>query len=172
MLFCVCAAALLGLMWLMLEGMSGEDVDDILSELYALPATATASDLERLGYVDLTEIQPGRLEDVSSYFVSTALPLGMKPVDRKRPLLKTFVSTGDGLFVHVFDCDESAALAAMVVSYNVKTQRSDGSPRTFRLQREEVKAQNGVVEVWLRAHTPDVLAPDGDDFLLYQYQEP
>ena len=139
----------------------GNDADKAISEMIALPYTATDLDLERDGFINLSYIQEGRLDKVNSFFSPAKVP--------KNILLKTFYKTGDDLIACVFVKNDDARLVFMT-SYSVKTQTIKELNRSFHQFAEEVNSADSITEVWLRGRTFSVHEPDGEDFLLYRYK--
>lgn len=137
------------------------NADMAIRKLIAMPATATASDLERAGFINLSQIQDGRIGEVNSFF--------SQPVASKKTLLKTFSETENDIIARVFVKNNGAVLA-MMTSYSVKNQAIIGQNQSFHLVAEEVNCEDGITEVWIRGRTISVLEPDGDDFLLYRYK--
>lgn len=141
---------------------SGQNnVEKALAELLALPETTTAQDLEKEGYVNLTQVQEGRLGKVNSFFAPAEAS--------KKMVLKAFYETEDDLVACVFLKLDGARLTYLT-SYAVKDQAVTAQNRSLHLMAEEVSGPDGITEVWLRGRTADVNQPDGEDFLLYRYR--
>ncbi len=137
------------------------DAGRAISELIALPDTTTDGDLERDGFLNLSEIQEGRLGEVNSFFAPSAAS--------QNTLLRTFYKTENDLIACLFVKNDDARLVFMT-SYSVKTQTIMAQNQSFHLFAEEVDCADSTIEVWLRGRTFAVNEPVGEDFLLYRYK--
>lgn len=129
---------------------SEQDIDALRQEVYALPPNTTAAELEKMGYLDLTEVQSEVPEQIGSLL-------------HKDRLVKTFVNTEKGPVIRIFSSNRAIRQLKMNTNYYVRDQYEEDPGRTFELRFEEVELDDGVTEVWLRA---DGRIPNREDYLL------
>lgn len=160
-LYIWCGAAILVLAVIAALFPGKRKMPDIDRELAKLSPTKTAADLEKMGYVDLTQVQPAALEDVDAFFRNNNF---------NELMLKTFTETEDGLIVRAFLYYRNANFIQMF-AYNVQEQKLLGNP-SVNMQLDRVETADGITEVWLRGYRPDDSVPDPMDFLLYRFTTP
>lgn len=132
-------------------------MEELVEECYKLPTTTTAGDLEKDGFVNLTELQSQSLEEVNN----TIFTPGSKRV------LKAFTDTGDDLVIWMFERDDDMQVIHMGTEHHVREQyESSCAMRTFFISPDIVETEDGVTEVWLRNRTPATWP----DILLYRYK--
>ena len=156
-LVCLCALAV----WKWSE----KNYEDLTKEVMALPPSVTAEDLVKLGYLDLTEVQPHRLTEVANFFQSAHLG---------KQHLRTFTMTEDGPVVRILYRDSGQSFAVKMFVYNVKNCTSYVPTALYRARTSETALSDGTVEVWLLGGaitTPDSRSEDLADYLLYRYKK-
>jgi len=128
--------------------------------LYDLPATTTAEDLEKQGFVNLTDVQNGPVEKVESYF----------KIDAYFPqILKTFTETDEGLVVRIFQRHRTARMVSMT-TYKVQLQGAVDPGAFYQIQPQLKTGDDGTQEVWLVRLDSSSKQPTGYEQLLYRYQ--
>ena len=144
--------------WVLWQRLQPPAWDRLLYQIYELPASTTADQLEQDGYIDLTAPQSSRLVEVDTFFSDDALA--------GDNILKTFTVEADEPVIRVF-CRDKNSLLVKMTTYYVRQQFAEDPGRPFDLQREERAGADGTVEVWLSARTPDGRQAPESDLLLY-----
>lgn len=134
--------------------------DRLLYQIYELPTSTTAAQLERAGYIDLTDLQKSRRAEVDTFFSTDALT--------DDNILKTVTVEADEPVIRVFYRYQGPQQVSMV-AYYVRQQFAEIHSRQFALQREERTGADGTAEVWLNAYTQDGQRDPENDYLLYRY---
>ncbi len=137
-----------------------ETLDTLLPEIYELPMTVTASELEEKGFINLTKPQQKPVDAVVMFFSKENAP--------RKKLLKTFTETEKGLVLRIFEHNDSNKLVSMYTYYVVE-QFAENNGVTFKRYCDNVKNTDGTIEVWLRAAVADGSYPQYPDHLLYRY---
>lgn len=133
-----------------------------IQRVYALPTETSAAELERLGFLDLTDVQPQENATLHDLLFKAKMQASHTGVE------KTFRQEDGELVIRLFWYTKSTATISMH-TYHVNGAWVEGPTQTF-LQEADCIENDGVVSVWLRAHTVDASLPDGEDYLLYQYK--
>lgn len=132
----------------------------LTQEIYDLPTTTTAEDLEMQGFINLTDVQEGPIPKVEEFF----------RVDAYFPqIFKTFTVTDDGLVVRIFQRHRTAKTVS-ILTYLVQLQGAQSPNALYELQPEVKTGTDGVQEVWLVGLDPYTKQPSGYNHLLYRYQ--
>ncbi len=132
----------------------------LTQEIYDLPTSTTAEDLERQGFLDLTDVQDGPIQKVESFF----------EVDAYFPqIFKTFTVTDEGLVIRIFQRHRTEKTVSML-TYLVQIQGAQNPNALYKLQPEVKTAIDGTQEVWLVGLDPATKQSNGYDHLLYRYQ--
>lgn len=149
----LCCLAVFG--WSALRGPGPRAV---LKKIQALPADATAAELEQMGFLDLTRVRSGPVEEVNEFFSG------------QKQTLTFFTETEDGPVVQLLTFPDGNLLH--VSAYFVRQQRLQTPNHVFACRLDGVAGENGVTEVWLRGtEPPEGGVPDWTDYLLYRYTD-
>lgn len=132
-----------------------------IQKFYQLPTTATIADLEKDGFVNLTDVQSQELKVVSNALFTPG----------QRRIFKT-VSTDteeNDLIVRLFQRDDEEECIWLWSEHHVRGQyESACAGRSFQIAPDFVETEDGITEVWFRNRSPD----DWPDLLLYRYETP
>ena len=109
-------------------------------ELYTMSPDTTAEELEKNGYLNLTNIQEERSADINLFLRSSSI---FRPV-----IFKTFQETEDDLVIRYFYLPDGANTVCMT-TYFVKGQCAMNMMAPFSNQVTETTTDDGTTEVWL-----------------------
>ena len=109
-------------------------------EILTMSPDTTAEELERNGYLNLTNIQEERSADINLFLRSSSI---FRPV-----IFKTFQETEDDLVIRYFYLPDGANTVCMT-TYFVKGQCAMNMMAPFSNQVTETTTDDGTTEVWL-----------------------
>lgn len=132
----------------------------LTQEVYDLPTTTTAEDLERQGFLNLTDVQEGPIRKLENFF---------DPYSYTSQICKTFTATDKGLVVRIFQRHRADKMVSML-TYLVQVQGALDPNAIYELQSQVKTGADGTQEVWLVGLDPATKQPNGSDHLLYRYQ--
>lgn len=156
LLFISVLVILCGLM-ILIKRRKGPDLQTILTRLERLSPSSEADDLEREGFLNLSDIQPGPVKEVDEFFKGN------------KQVLTFFLETEDGPVFQLFTINHSNLL--FVNTYFVQSKRLQSPNRAFAYQVSSKIKENGTVEVWLHGVAPpEEGIPGWTDCLLYRYK--
>lgn len=128
----------------------------LMEKISSLPVDITAEELERNGFLDLTEVQPGPVKEVTQF------------MQGQRHILSYFIQTENGPLIHIFTVDQNRLLAAY--TYSVRKKKWQYPNTGFSFQITYQKEKNGVTEVWVHNNAPqEDGSPNWVDYLLYRH---
>lgn len=155
-LFVGVLAILCGLMILAKHG-KGPNFQTVLTRLERLSPASETDDLERDGFLNLSDIQSGPVREVDEFFKGN------------KQVLTFFTVTENGPVFQIFTLDHSNLL--FVNTYFVQSKRLQSPNRAFAYQVKSKITESGIVEVWLHGVVPpEGGIPDWTDCLLYRYR--
>lgn len=140
--------------------------EQFIQSIYNLNADVTAEDLIKDGYLDLTDVQPEKDEQITSFF--------HKAASGQEAGLKTFTRTSDGIVVRGLWRSRASSLQEIpyfsIYAYHLKKQKDESTGQYFDPRCYEVESPDGITEVWLKdvITTPDTI--EYGDYLLYRYR--
>lgn len=151
--FCACAIFGIYAYW-----RSTLDPYEQLRKVSQLPTTSTPEDLEKLGYLNVTNVLPESLPSVNSF-----LHGGIS-----NRILKTFVETDEDLVVRIFwPVDGGRWLRCS--TYYIRGQFLENANSQYRCPYYTVDAGNQVTQIWLSFFNTAVENPSDYDLMVYQY---
>ena len=128
----------------------------LTEKIAALPSGVTAEELERDGFLDLTEVQPGPVKEVTQF------------IQGNRRILSYFTRTEAGPLIHLFAVDKNNLL--LVHTYSVQQKTWQAPNYAFSFQITHTKGEDGVTEVWVHNNAPQKDGtPNWGGYLLYRH---
>lgn len=134
------------------------DPDTQLRKVSQLPTTSTPEDLEKLGYLNVTNVLPESLPSVNSF-----LHGGIS-----NRILKTFVETNEDLVVRIFwPVDDGRWIRCS--TYYIRGQFLENANSQYQCPYYTVETGNQVTQIWLSFYNTAVENPSDYDLMVYQY---
>ena len=161
----VCCVAVTGLLLHAQSNDLGQQWNELHQEIYKLPSDTTAEELEADGFLNLTDIQSERMGNVNSFFKTG------------KSVLKTFLVAEDEILIRVFARNKDTGYIVISL-YHIKSGIAEDAGYILQAQLEEIEAEDGTIEVWLRGtvkSVPAIVNPSPEDtqydMLLYRYRK-
>ncbi len=140
--------------------------EQFIQSIYNLDADVTAEDLIKDGYLDLTDVQPEKNEQITSFF--------HKAASGQEAGLKTFTRTSDGIVVRGLWRDRASSLQEIpyfsIYVYHLKKQKDESTGQYFDPRCYEAESPDGITEVWLKDVITTPATVEYGDYLLYRYR--
>lgn len=140
--------------------------EQFIQSIYSLNADVTAEDLIKDGYLDLTDVQPEKNEQITSFF--------HKAASGQEAGLKMFTRTSDGIVVRGLWRSRASSLQEIpyfsIYVYHLKKQKDESTGQYFDPRCYEAESPDGITEVWLKDVITTPATVEYGDYLLYRYR--
>lgn len=144
---CMIVLVLLTSVWIYRDHRSNALQRYYENEILTMSPDTTAADLEKDGYLNLTQTQESRIADITTFLTSDSY---FRPV-----ILKTFRETAEGLVIRYFYLPDGFSTVTMT-TYTVKAQGIISPNSPFSSQLTETVNEDGTTDVWLIPAEKDV----------------